>query len=636
MKHNLFIALICSIIFIACEPETINPPTNDNDTTTIPPTTNVTTYQFSPQKSCALLDITSRNNYTEESGDNSRHLYSAQYMLDIAGVPTFSTTDIYEAMNKANIIVLSSPILSKTFTSTEADSLINWTKAGGVVISPAIINATSEIETLFGISESSYAKTREKYIWNPSYLYDKELEYIDAPEELEISLGKNTSESQSIKTYAYTLTSGEGLAHFDDNGVAVVRNQLGKGAAYSFGILWRDVIQRSQLNKDFNASRSVNNFYEPSGDIYAFFIRSVYAKTNPIAPWKFTVPDGYESLLITTHDCDSRTAYDEMFYTSEYEKSLGLKSHFFLTVHYFRDQNYLSAFYDDASIAKSKQLLKDGHTIGSHSICHFPDFNKTERFPITVVSKEEYTPHHDTQTGITTGGSTWAELALSKKIIESDLGNNVRSFRSGHLCVNKNMPQVLKESNYSFASCYTAGDVLSLFPFNERLNNAWEGEQGILQMPLHISDVFSSDPMDENNWHEKPDIWLDVMNKLKNNYASSIILIHPNRDWKMFVLKQLIEKMDRNKIGLYNFEDYGDFWVDRQKTSIEYDYNAEDGTLMIKSNLSAEQSKACSFAIDIHQDITITKVVLLNEMNYGRTMIIKPIAHNRFLAYLPN
>ena len=32
MKYNLFIALICSIIFIACEPETINPPTNDNDT----------------------------------------------------------------------------------------------------------------------------------------------------------------------------------------------------------------------------------------------------------------------------------------------------------------------------------------------------------------------------------------------------------------------------------------------------------------------------------------------------------------------------------------------------------------------------------------------------------------------------
>jgi hypothetical protein len=246
MKHNLFIALICSIIFIACEPKIIAPPINDNDTTaTIPPTPEITTYSFSPKKGCALLDITSRNNYTEESGDNSRHLYSAQYILDIAGVPTFSTTDIYEAMEKANIIVLSSPILSKTFTTTEADSLINWTKAGGVIISPAIINATSEIETLFGISESSYAKTREKYIWNPSYLYDKELEYIDAPEELEISLGKNTSESQSIKTYAYTLTSGEGLAHFDDNGVAVVRNQLGKGTAYSFGVLWRDVIQRS-------------------------------------------------------------------------------------------------------------------------------------------------------------------------------------------------------------------------------------------------------------------------------------------------------------------------------------------------------------------------------------------------------
>ena len=99
-------------------------------------------------------------------------------------------------------------------------------------------------------------------------------------------------------------------------------------------------------------------------------------------------------------------------------------------------------------------------TVGSHSIGHFPDFSKTERFPLTVVTKDEYRPRHDKVTGVTAGGSTWTETALSKQILEADLGNKVRSFRSGHLCMNKNIPVALRDAGYEFSSCYSAGDLL--------------------------------------------------------------------------------------------------------------------------------------------------------------------------------
>lgn len=96
--------------------------------------------------------------------------------------------------------------------------------------------------------------------------------------------------------------------------------------------------------------------------------------------------------------------------------------------------------------------MSQGHTVGSHSIGHFPDFSKSERFPLNVVTEEEYalTADHDETTGITTGGSTWAEIVLSKQILERDLGNNVRSFRSGHLCVNKHIPEALSIGDYDF------------------------------------------------------------------------------------------------------------------------------------------------------------------------------------------
>ena len=424
------------------------------------------------------------------------------------------------------------------------------------------------------------------------------------------------------------------LRLFNTGEPAVTRHSVGSGYAYSFGFLWRDVIQRSQLNKDFSASRSYSNDFEPSADTYALFIRSVHAKMQDVSVWKFTAPDGYQSVLIPTHDCDSRTAYDEMHYLSTYEKSLGLKAHYFLTVHFYRDSPYLSAFYDEVSKEKSKQLLKDGHTVGSHSIGHFPDFSKTERFPITVVAKDEYRPHYDIETETTTGGSTWAEIALSKQIIEEDLGNKVRSFRTGHLTMNKNIPIVMRDAGYSFSSCYSAGDVLGEFPFFERIGNAWEGEQStVLQMPLHFSDVISSDPMTEDNWMEKPELWLKVLNKLKGNYAPSILLIHPNREWKMLAQKMLVESMDRSAVGLYNFEDYGDFWIQRHELEFESCFLEESDKVMIQVDRLDVGNKAYTFGIDCKSGIVPKVIILVDKQQNRMQLQVKQISAGRYLAY---
>ena len=591
----------------------------------------------------ALLDMTVMNNESETTSDFSRSVYSAKYMLDITGLPYFITQSLDSALAFSDMILLSSGVKERSFTKQDYERLNAWVAEGGIIISPAVTSASAlkrGAKELFGINESNYSKLRHRMHWTA--LSDKECVYFDTPEEQTVSLARGKDEysaSEGIRTYGYKIADGaESLAMFNDTAVAVVRNVIGKGRAYSFALMWRDVIQRNQLNKDFEAQRTYSNAFEPSADVFPLFIRATYAATQPFTLWKNTVPDRYKSVLIPTHDCDSRTAYDEMHWMSEYEQSIGLSSHFFITVHYFRDKGYLSAFYDNTSIENCKQLLANGHTIGSHSICHFPDFNVTDRFPMTVISKDEYAlvANHDTLTDVTIGGSTWAEVVLSKKIIDDDLGLDIRSFRTGHLCMNKNIPLANQEAGYAFQSCYSAGDVLSEFAFPERLGNDWSGDfSGTLTMPLHISDVINDDPINEDNWMEKPARWFKVQQKLQGNYAPCIILIHPNRDWKMKVERQFIEMLNHEDVGLYNFEDYGDFWISRQSFNFDYTLDDYSNTLIIKaSSADIKANPHLSLILEQGSASMPGNAIIAFEDGTQRPLTIRPYDNGRFIISL--
>jgi len=594
---------------------------------------------FIPQPGITIFDMTARNTgENENQGDYSRQLYSAKYICDIAGNPYSVTSDLNDAM-AGKVMLLSSDITASSFSSDELQVLIGWVKDGGTLISPAIrtvsANNGSLLSELFGIdatSLTSYSKDRSRINWNMDYANDPELSYFDEAEEKETSIGY-------VKSFAIPTTIADGLAMFSDGSVAVSRNTLGKGTAYLIGLLWRDVIQRNQLNKDSSASRHYNNGFEPSADMWAFFLRSVYAKASGVAVWKFTVPCGYRQVLVPTHDCDSRTAYDAMHYMGDYEKSLGLRGHYFLTTHYYSDKeifghSYLSAFYNDETIPKAAALLADGHTVGSHSVCHFPDFNLCRN--TDIVTPDEYAMRATCTNGKSTGASTWAEIVMSKQIIERDLYNNVKSFRSGHLCVNPDFNKMLETGEYEFASCYTAGDLLSEFPFFGRMDNNWNGDQStVLQMPLHISDVYNGadrEGLNDDNWetHVAVSEWREAMRKLRGNYASAILLIHPNREWKMTLQRRLIESFDPMEVGLYNFEDYGDFWKKRITTDFQYCYVPDAKQVIVSTDLSAIDKNKMTFAIDCDKTVE-TAYICNRDLSDMRECELKRLATNRYL-----
>lgn len=591
---------------------------------------------------CNRHEIAILRNVGEVSSTYAEALYSAEYMCDIAGYSYFTTDNLDQAISGASLLLLPAGLSSSTLTTDESERLTEWINAGGILVSPAPEKCPDSkrpiLSNLYGLDLSVSPKTSKmRYMinWRTEEEGMPELCYFDEPEEAATSIGNITS-------YAYPASEDGGaetMATFDDGYPAVVRNSVGEGKVYMAAINWRDVILRNQLNKDRSASRCYNNGFEPSADVWPLWLRQIVASNNEVSVWKFTVPGGYTQLLIPTHDCDSRTAYDAMRYMADYETSICCRGHYFLTTHYFRDRDYhdtayLSAFYDARSISQAKELINAGHTVGSHSVCHFPDFDDCRN--MDIVSREEYARRATCVDGKSTGASTWAEVVMSKQILEEDLGNQVISFRSGHLCNNPDIPEALGIGNYAFASTYTAGDLLSEFPFYVRKKNSWEGEiTGVLQMPLHISDVYNGDKpaLNDDTWetHICVDQWESAMKRLHGNYASAIILIHPNREWKMQLEKKLVERLDAGETGFYNFEDYGNFWKTRLNIPCHYSYDKTERILTIMTDTEAVTTYKVAFAIEAKEE---PESVVLTDGESGNALScrVRRIAEGRYLA----
>ncbi len=571
-----------------------------------------------------LFNMTGRNQETDDS-----QLYSARHMLEIAGIPFIETDQFNEVINGA-LILFSSPVIDQSFSAEELATLTNWVNDGGVIISPAC--KKESFSSLFGYGTYIQAKNRYTLIWIDTPL--PEFEYFDEPEEKAISLGRSTY-SSVIKSYGYTLSDGLSIAVFDSGETAVIKKKTGSGITYLFGVEWRDVIQRGQLNRDFEAQRIYSNGFEPSADVFPLFLRSVWKTINPVMVWKFTIPRGYTTALIPTHDVDARTSYDTMWHMSAYEKSMNFSCHYFMTTRYFKD-DYLSASYNSKSVLNIKNVMADGHTIGNHSVGHFPDMDNDDNFPIGEpgLDTSTYKPFYDSSLEKTLNGSTYGEIEVSKNLLTNDLGTPVISFRSGHLLTNESMNTVLEATGHLYNSSFPACDVLTAFPYFEREGYTWSGTLGnVLEIPMMLSDVFSADPISQTNYPEKVAIWKEVVRCQANNYAPNVILIHPTRKWKTDAEKMLIDNLNLSSCGILNFEDYGRFWRQRFDFNFNQTYNPIDSILIISSTSGAltNDSLVC---LMIEKPQRVKEIKLTDENQQLYTFTIIPHSDTSELLYI--
>jgi hypothetical protein len=521
------------------------------------------------------------------------NLSSVKQILAVSGIPSKISASLEECLDYG-VIMFAESINENTLTEEQKGDLINFVFNGGGLILPGLTD--SELFEMAGIEDYRMKNRRYKFSFKTS-LQDPELRWIDEPYEKEVKLG-GKKYGDIFPTLGYYVSSAEVFASYEEsNQAAIIKNKFGNGLVYTLGVEWRDVIIRNLLDRDYQANRIYSNAFEATADVFMLLVRGMYTQMIPNAVWLSPAPYDSKAVYIITHDVCSHSAHIFSNDFAQMELDRGVSATYNITTHKFIDDingdNYSS------HIPQMRSLLIKGHTIGSHSFGHFPDFADGEIFPKgEPVSYKNYSPHFSVEEGRTVGGTAFGELGVSKQLLERDLNTEVLYYRSGHLAVNPMQYDVVNELGYRYSSTYSAADLLTGFPFYAHSGREMNGEPlPLIEIPLAISDVFGSNgtPIDEFNWMDKSELWLDVMNSYANNNALTLILIHPNRKYKLDAMNYVFDHM-ASDIYTMGFGEYAEFW--KEKEQVEFSTKIEGNKLKIYANDAFYANDAYSLIID--------------------------------------
>ena len=553
---------------------------------------------FAQQRKVALLDLSTRN-----AESNTSRFRSCQWLLNTAGVEYESTASLTTALTYP--VVFFSPVVkSSTFNSTERTSITNYVNNGGVIICSSM--QASTLFSLCGVSAVASSDTRRYFNSTPSsmpWLFDR----ITDPAETSIRF-LGTSSGYSCTSRSYTLNGGTSLAQYEDGKHAFVYKATGQGHVYTFGIDLRDVVIRFQIDDDGNAQESYSNSFEPGSDVFMMFIQNIIRHHIPNTVRVHSSPFCSSSTVMMTHDYDSKTCQDtsRFFVDMEYER--GVRATYNVTTSYYSN-GWISGFYN-TSVPAVQYILSKGHNVGSHSVGHFPDFENSTRFPLGTqgVPPLTYHPLYSTSTRITTGGTVFGEVEISKDLLENNHGINVKTFRAGELCYNKYLAYALQQTGYTFNSTFSANDVLTNFPFYTVDQKKYSGAQlRVLEIPMTISDVWTPS-MSSTNYPEKVAVWASVTRKNDENNAPTVLLIHPNRTWKVTAEEMYLDSLPETAIVL-PMEEFGEFWQERD--TLEFTSALTNNVLRIQLNTN-EPDERLSFIVDNANQLTEVNFFLQN------------------------
>lgn len=507
----------------------------------------------------AILDLSERNDET-----NDARLFSVEHTCKVVGVPFIITQDPAIADNY-KMVFCTSALREQTFSEEEEGDLIDYVNNGGLLLAPRVED--EDLFELFGVDGYTPSNARYTMTWdNTNPVNDKVLRWINEPEEQTISLGRDTYDA-IYKTLGYSPTTATALAHFVDGTAAAVWNNYGDGKAVTIGISIKEIVLRNQINRDYEAQRISSNGFEPTSDAFFLFVRGLYTDKVPYTVWKHTSPGNSAATVMVTHDIDSSTGMDTLRNFVDYQKNNNIEATYNVTVRYFDDE-LMSPFYLDQQNTM-EYIKNNGQSFGSHSVGHFFDFADEDVFPIGEPgnTQSDYNPYNDGD--ITVGGTVYGECGVSKNVLEEDINVAIRTFRAGHLAYPKYLVDVLEDLGYEYNTTHSAADVLTNFPYQNKKGRSFSGARSsVYELPVTISDVFHSDPISITNYLDKANIWLDVTLKNRANGAPSVLLIHPNRGYKLAGMAYYLEALP-NDIYIEEIGRFGDYWKAREALTFD-------------------------------------------------------------------
>jgi hypothetical protein len=463
------------------------------------------------------------------------------------GIPFFVTRNLDQALRHPLAILYPGPD-GRTFNEEQVQELTSYVRKGGSIL--AFNVSAGALRPLFGFR--TFVPSRRRHRVDFDAHGDPIQQYLNRREELEAPLG-NLKYDEIFWTNGYTSDgTTKVLARFDDGTAAVLRKKFGAGTAYLVGVGLQDVVLRSQVNRDYDAGRRYVNGFEPGSDVWLLLLRAWYESRQPDAVRLATIPGGQSSVLLLSHDVDWENSFDPALDFAAMEDKHHAKSTFFIQTKYVGDANS-KAFFFGKDLDDLKQLRSLGFSIGSHSVIHSRGFN---RFALGS-GNEAFGDYQPRGTGFdtATGATVFGEIRVSKQLLDGELpGQQTLLFRAGHLRVPPTMPEALQRCGYLFDSSFTAGDVLTNFPYSLPLDLGFAEDSGVFEFPITFEDE-ESPPLEE-----RVDAALDIIRANAENGAISVILIHSNESrHKLQAEEALLDKLPHD-ITATDMASFARFW----------------------------------------------------------------------------
>ena len=510
-------------------------------------------------RTVAILDV------TEKNAESTKNVYSLEHICKTIGIPYIITKEVSVSVGYP-IIIVCSDIVDRTFQSAETALLCKYVENGGVLIAPYVSN--KNFLALFGISGCTTSQKHHTLTWTD--FTETALRWIDDPLEKTMSLGRS-SYTSVMNSCSYKLTTAVPLASYqEDATIGIARNSYGKGFAYSLGFSFQAMIFVPQTNNDVEAQRTYSSGFEPTSDVVLLFIKGLYSKYIKYATWKHTAPYNNVPIFVLTHDVDCKEAMELINTFADWEKICNIHATYFITTHYIsdtQDHDYYTPY-----ITKIDSVDKKGFEIGSHSVGHFPDFQK---LPLgqSGNTKSNYSPKY--QSTATTGGTIFAECEVSKYLLENDAHLKVSTFRPGYLLYPNELGIALDSLGYKQSSINSANDVLSNFPYYLSKVRAKSSDiSKVLEVPIS----WFTDPKPTEKTDSLINSLKDISKRVYANYAPFVVLIHPTNFYKFTVQIDLIKSLSPN-LEYMSVDELGQYW--RNRETFKYSQSIKNDSMVI-------------------------------------------------------
>lgn len=493
--------------------------------------------------------------------------------LKSIGVP-FCITRNYEQALTHRVVIVYPALTGRSLPPEGLRSLTKHVQEGGTLIGFGVEGGGMPEIFRFGEVVPSRTRTSLSFSLQPLVA-----EFLQEPNEKSIRLGIPGKPKTSFPTVAFQKTLEPPLAIFDDGLAAITQSSWGRGHAYAFGLDVGHLLLRGSNGRYEELGRSYVNGYEPTVDVFLRLLRHIYQAGEPDGVVMHTVPFNKRIAVIITHDVDFTRSVPNAISYAEFERSQGITATYFIQTKYVRDYND-EIFFNAEALPALKRLNDLGMEIASHGVSHaktFVDFslgNGKEHYP-------DYTPFVKSITKAS-NGTILGELRVSKFLLEHFTGQEVVSFRPGHLSMPKALPQALQGSGYRFGSTLTANSALSHLPMRCMFDQEYAMELNVFEFPVTIEDEELPKMGDR-----VPQAL--VLSRQIGRYGGLVnVLIHPDvLDHKLDFEKRFVTAV-KPEAWFGSVKGFGQWWVARNEVNVEVATQGRDKVIRLAVPTSIE------------------------------------------------